>query len=238
MNYREMGHESLSAFVKTVQQTVTNNEFDYLMAASDSGNLSAYITEEIYKGINKKCPSKFIVPIFRHVDKKILFDNTVQRGNYREFENRNFGDALFVDDEIWKGNTLNGTLDVAFSLGIQFASLTIIAEDGGFKPEPVMRGVKTNYISPKARVKDVYNAFSYIIPDEYQTPLQQLDPALNEKQIMCTLLGLPIKAHEDSKPYFSYGILEAAENNLSNFNELQIGFKSWFNGTIRNYMNI
>lgn len=242
MEYDKIGNESLSAFVKTVQKVILeNNDFDHIITASDSGNLAVYIVKEIYKILNKKIPEQSIFPIFRHVDKErtIVFDNTIQKNAYLKLENSNFGDTLFVDDEIWHANTLNGMLDLLISLSIKIKSLTIIAEDGGFKHQSSMRGIPTKYIRTKYRVPEIYNAFSYIIPLEFQNPLKEIfknEPILNQKQIMCTLLNLPVKARVGGVPYFSTHIVDLANANIPKFREIQIEYEKWFKNIIKNYI--
>ena len=242
MKYDKIGHESLSAFVKTVQKVILeNNDFDHIISASDSGNLAVYIVNEIYKILNKKIPNQFIFPIFRHIDKErtIIFDNTIQKNAYLNLKNSNFGDILFVDDEIWHANTLNGVLDLLVSLSIKIKSLTIIAEDGGFKYQSSMRGIPTKYIRTKYRVPEIYNAFSYIIPSDFQNLLKEIlknEPMLNQKQIMCTLLNLPVKARVNNVPYFSTHLIDLANTNIPKFREIQIKYEKWFKNIIKSYI--
>lgn len=241
MNYNQIGHESLEAFVSTTQKVVEENQFDYLMAASDSGQLAAHITYEVYDVLNLPPPPMFIAPIFRHVDKKrtIPFDNTVQASKFGEWNDRAFNRTLFVDDEIWHGNTLRGILDLVMSLNVRIESLDIVAEDGGFNHQDIPYEMPITFTPSKQRVREIYNAFSYTIPEQFFAPVYEAlgDTALNHKQIMCTLLDLPVKSRPDGMPCFSRDLLGVAEEGLTDFKDYQMGYRNWLRRTIKGYMN-
>lgn len=240
MNYNQIGHESLKAFVSTTQEVVEETQFDHLMAASDSGQLAAHITTEIYDALNIATPPVFLAPIFRHVDKErtVPFDNTVQASNFGEWRDRSFDRTLFVDDEIWHGNTLRGMLDLVMSLNVHIRSLDIIAEDGGFNPTSLPHDIPITFIPPKPRVTEVYNAFSYTVPEQYFMPIYEAlnDPNLNHKQIMCTLLNLPIKSRPSGMPCFSEQLVELSQEKLPDFGDYQTNYRSWLRSTIEKYM--
>lgn len=241
MNYNQIGHESLAAFVSTTQKVIEENQFDYVMAASDSGQLAAHITTEIYDVLDLSPPPTFIAPIFRHVDKErtIPFDNTVQTLNFGEWRGRSFNQALFVDDEIWHGNTLRGILDLVMSLDVHIASLDVIAEDGGFNPTNIPYGIPLTFTPPKPRVAEIYNAFSYTVPEQFFRPVYAAlgNSALNHKQVMCTLLDLPVKSRPDGIPCFSGDLLEVAREGLPDFEDYQMNYRNWLRRTIECYMS-
>jgi hypothetical protein len=239
MSYAEIGHESLKWFVRTVEDTINNIGFDTILAASDSGNLATYITSVIYNSTGREMPPIFVFPVFRHVDKErtILFDNTVSARGYADLTNSDLGDVLFVDDEIWRGATLRGSLDIIGALHASMGTMTVVAEDGGFNPRAVedAYNIKIRYISPRHRVNELYNAFSYIVPDKYVEALKSTLPGgkdINHKQVMCTLLGLPIKEQQDGIPCFSHHLLNEAALKIEDFKALQDGFAEWFNSQI------
>lgn len=240
MNYNEIGHESLEAFVRTTQKAIETTPFDHLLAASDSGQLATHITTEIYDVLEMPAPPTFIAPIFRHVDKErtVLFDNTTQTTNFGKWRNRAFNRTLFVDDEIWHGNTLRGILDLVMSLNVHIESLDIIAEDGGFSTESIPHIIPITFTPPKPRIQEIYNAFSYTIPDEFHLPVFDAlgDADLNHKQIMCTLLGLPVKSRPGGKPCFSTHLIDSAGEKLSDFDAHQASYREWLRETIEGYM--
>jgi hypothetical protein len=241
MNYNEIGHESLEAFVTTTQKVVEDTQFDHLMAASDSGQLATHITTEIYDALGIVAPPAFIAPIFRHVDKArtIPFDNTIQAPNFSSWRNHVFNKTLFVDDEIWRGNTLCGILDLVMSLNIHIESLEVIAEDGGFNTSSIPYDIPLIFTPPKPRVTEIYNAFSYTVPEQYYKPVFEAlgDASLNHKQIMCTLLDLPIKSRPNGMPRFSHHLLETARTVLPDLEDYKAGYRGWLRQTIEDYMD-
>jgi hypothetical protein len=242
MDYNKIGHESLAAFVRTIQKAITNNEFEFIVTASDSGQLAAYITENIYWALNKNPPSKFIAPIYRHVNKErtILFDNTVLAAQFAEWQNTALGNILFVDDEIWRAATLNGVLDLLLSLDIKLTSCTIVAEDGGFNCPATMRGIRTTFLPSKQRLVDIYNAFSYTVPYKFQRLIKDAledEAGLNDKQVMCTLLSLPIKEWNDGNPRFTERLIKKTTTKIPNFNEMQKEYKEWLKEVIQKYLS-
>jgi len=242
MNMNRIGHESLGAFTQTTQAVVTETPFDYILAASDSGQLASYITGVVYDTLSLPRPPVFVAPIFRHVDKArtILFDNSEQAANFPEWQSANFKTTLFTDDEIWRGNTLNGLLDLLLALNIRIDDLTVVAEDGGFEHNGEVRGIPLRYVSPKQRVPEIYNAFSYTIPKHFELPVREAlknEPTLNRKQIMCTLLGLPVKDRLHGRPFFSSRLLGKVAVDLGDFRSYQEGYSSWLDQTVQKYMN-
>lgn len=242
MNMQIAGHESLEAFVRTTQEVITDDPFDSILAASDSGQLAAHITNSVYTALDLTPPPTFVAPIFRHVDKArtVIFDNSQQAVSFPEWRGYNFKKSLFTDDEIWRGNTLNGMLDLVMALNVQIADLTVVAEDGGFVHEDNIRGIPLRYVSPKRRVQEIYNAFSYTIPDEYYWPVKQAladEPDINHKQVMCTLLGLPVKDRLHGMPYFSPRLLGKVATNLPHFASYQQAFNGWLDLTVQQYMH-
>ncbi len=242
MNLNRIGHESLAAYVRTNQAVIEGEPFDTLVAASDSGHLAAHITTEVYDALGQKPPQQFIAPIYRHVDKErtVLFDNSILAPDFEQWRNRALGNILLVDDEIWRGATLNGLFDLLHALNATPRSCTIIAEDGGFKCPKDIRGVPTSFHPTKRRVPDIYNAFSYTIPPEFREPTAAAlrdEPALNDKQLMCTLLGLPIKEWNNGRPKFTHRLINLAMDSLSSFDVTQKQYKDWLKGVVLAYLD-
>ena len=225
---KRIGHESLSAFVKVSAKVIQENQFDHIFAASDSGQLAAHILGLVYDELHIDRPPVVALPIFRHVDKErtVEFDNSVSSTQNQNLRSLRMGRCLFIDDEIWRGVTLRGFMDVLDSVGSLPESSTIVAEDGGFECPETMHGVPMRFISIKWRVPTVYNSFSHTIPDRFTRSLSAVEFA-NDKQRMCALLGLPVKQWNDGVPAFSYVLLERSIKNVPNFSELQQGYEKW-----------
>ncbi len=243
MSLSQSGHESLTAFVQTIQAVVLNNEpFDFIVAASDSGQITAHITGEVYKGIGRAVPAKLIMPIYRHIDKErtLLFDNTVMAPQLANWRDMPLGNVLLVDDEIWRGATLNGILDVLLRINSKPQKLTIVAEDGGFRCPEAIRGIPTTFIATKKRIPDVYNLISFTVPDELveliKDAVQDEDTAPNHKQIMCTLLGLPIKDRLDGMPVFTKRLIQKSEERIPGFTAVQCEYQKGLGSSVRNYL--
>lgn len=244
MDYNEIGHQSLAAFVRKVQQVVSDNDsFDYMVAASDSGQLAAYITEEVYLALYKDAPPKFVAPIVRHVDKErtILFDNRILASGFSSWRNKSLEKILFVDDEIWRGKTLKGMLDLLLSLNCKMESWTIVAEEyGDFQCAEIMGDLPATFVPTKQRTPDVYNAFSYTVPLQLQRPIKEVlrdEAGLNDKQVMCTLLGLPIKEWNQGRPRFTVRLIDKAKRDLPAFKEIQEQYREWLAETIQKYLS-
>lgn len=242
MSLHTIGHESLEAFVKTTQEVVAAEHFDTMLAASDSGHLASHLTKIVYQALDIAPPPAFIAPIFRHVDaaRTIIFNNSVLAADFPQWRSHSFERALFTDDEIWRGNTLHGLLDLIMGLNATIDDLTVIAEDGGFAHGTHIRGIPLRYVSPKQRVTEIYNAFSYAVPDEYYQPVKAAlsdESDINHKQVMCTLLGLPVKDRVDGKPCFSPRLLGKMALRVPDFVSYQQSFDSWLHSTVQEYMN-
>lgn len=242
INFPQVGQESLQAYIRTIKNLIENSEpFDAIVAAGDSGQLTARITEEVYKAIGKAIPPTLVAPIYRHADEAetILFDNKILAPQFASWKNKPLNNMLFVDDEIGSGNAVQGMLDLLLELTPGIQCLTVVAEDGGFACPPEIRGVKTTFVPTRKRTPNIFNAVSYNVPWEFQEPLQKAlsdEPDLNNKQIMCTLLGLPTKEFHDGQPEFNGRLIERAEVRLSDFKEMRQQYTNYFESTIRKYL--
>jgi hypothetical protein len=140
-----------------------------------------------------------------------------------------------VDDEIGEGNAIRGMLDLLLVLNPGIDSIIIVAEDGGFAGPAEIRGIKAAFIASRKRPANIYNAMSYTVPQEFREPLMwalKSEPDLNNKHLMCTLLGLPTKEFNDGKPAFNDRLIEQARRAIPNLAELQQGYQAHFIKTI------
>ncbi len=244
INFSQVGQDSLKAYVRTIKHLIEKNEhFDAIVAAGDSGQLTARITEEVYKALGKPVPLTLTAPIYRHADEAetILFDNTSLAPQFVSWKNKPLDNILFVDDEIGVGNAVRGMLDLLLELAPNIQALTIVAEDGGFDCPVEIRGVKTTFISTQKRIPHVFNAISYSVPWEFKEPLNKVladEPGLNDKQIMCTLLGLPTKEFHDGHPEFNERLIERAEARLPELKDMQQRYEKYFQNQIGEYVKM
>ena len=234
---QKIGQDSLMAFVRTVAEIIRGNSFDYVLTASDSGNLASRITEYIYQESHIRTPPIMALPISRHADKErtIEFDNTVLASQYKQWRNIKSGQCLFVDDEIWHGVTLKGYMDVLNVLGSLPESCTIVAEDGGFVCPETLYGIKMKFIPTKERIPTVYNSFSHTIPKRFINALLPIQFA-NDKQMMCTLLGLPVKALANGLPTFDDTLIRQSNLRITHFTDIQYEYEQWLRNTIKHYL--
>ena len=239
IDFSQIGQESLQAYIHTVKNLIENSEpFDAIVAAGDSGQLTARITEEVYKAVRKTTPSRLVTPIYRHADEAetILFDNKVLAPRFESWKSKPLVNVLFVDDEVGSGNVVRGMLDLLLELAPDIQHLTIVAEDGGFDCPPEIRGVKTTFMPTQKRIPNIYNAISQNIPSELKVPLDKVlsdEPYLNNKQTMCTLLNLPTKEFKAGRPEFNERLIERAKARLPEFKVMQSQYQEHFQAQIR-----
>jgi len=235
----KVGQESLQAYIHTIKNLIENSEpFDAIIAAGDSGQLTARITEEVYKAVGKAASPPLVAPIYRHADEAetILFDNKVLAPQFESWKSKLLNNVLFVDDEIGGGNAVRGAIDFLFDLTPNVQRITIVAEDGGFDCPPEIRGVKATFVPTRKRTPNIFNAISYNVPREFKEPLQKVladEPDLNDKQIMCTLLSLPTKEFHDGHPEFNERLIERVKARLPEFKGMQQRYGEYFQAQIR-----
>jgi len=241
IDYGKIGYESLAAFVAAIQEIVREGTlFDAIVGAGDSGQLAAYITEEVYRALGVKSPAKLVAPIQRHLDEEetVRYDNRGLVGQLEAWRGKKLASILFVDDEIGGANALMGLLDLLGALGAGIARCTVVAEDGGFECPRVMRGVQMSFRATKQREEGVYNAISYSVPWELQKPVEEAlmdEGELSDKQVMCVLLGLPNREWQDGQMKFTTRLLEKVRARMANLELLQGQASAWLEKIVSNH---
>lgn len=237
-DYDKLAHNSLRFFVETVSATISGTKYDLILAGGDSGNIMAWITNAIYEEKGLSAPETIVLPIYRHVDaaETVLFDNRIFKSQVILPANR-LENILIVDDEVGVGNTLNGLLQTLAEVTQDKPKITFIAEDDGFDASKIA-GWDITFMPPQPKVKDVFNAVSYIVPYwEYQVPVKKvLEPILvdmNDKHVMATLLDLPIKQWNDGKPEFTYAFRDECMEKIDNFTDTQQNFQAFVRENIK-----
>jgi len=230
-----IGRSSLESFVKTIQYLLVSEKrnFDLLCGPGDSGYITIKITETVYDLLGLESPPTLVAPIYRHKDyeETILFDNSLLSEEFSWVSKLKANKILCVDDEVGDGTALSGMIDLLSTL-ILFnnSQITFVAEDGGFSNK-----VGVEFIPSQERRKGVYNAISYTIPKEFEEPLKKVladVKDLNDKQIMCVLLGLPTKEFVEKLPHFTFSLQEKASEKFTNLASLQKGYQQYFRSSI------
>ena len=230
-DYDKLSRNSLALFVKELHRAISKTPYDLVLAGGDSGNIMAWITKTVYGRLQVSPPPIVTIPIYRHADyaETILFDNKILSSQISLSES-SLKNILIVDDEVGVGNTFKGLLDALGGATSEKPSVTFIAEDDGFDASKII-GWNIDFRPPQAKVKDVYNAVSYIIPQEYELPVRKvLEPIVedtNDKHIMATLLNLPIKEYNDGHPEFTFKYRDKCLEQIDNFESLQKDFQDF-----------
>jgi hypothetical protein len=237
-HYQRQAQISLQSYVQTVHALLTNTipRPDLLLAAGDSGQAVMYITKLVYQELNLSLPPLLILPVYRQADEAriIPFDNSILAN---ELKGANIESLLqrivFLDDEIGNGMVAWAVLQLVHLAKLPLArraEFLIIAEDGGF---PGIRDValKVTLRSPRLRATDMYNAIAYNVPDRYAAPVESVlnnkIKHLNKKQVMCILLGLPIKDINKGMPTYSHAYNKLVMTNVPGFQKLQNGYQAF-----------
>jgi hypothetical protein len=230
----EIGYESLEAYVKELQSLLgeDKNQYDLLVGGGDSGQIVVKLAKLVYEHLGLECPPALLLPTFRHSDyeETIPLDNS-QLPTPEGFDGSVIQNVLFLDDEVGSGSTAKGTLQWLRLHAPHLNKYTIVAEDGGFVWDEEVPDVTVEFVSTKKQRENVFNAISYIIPSDFEKPVQEAladTPDLNDKQVMCVLLGLPTKEFNDSRPHFTNALYEIAKAKLPNLGSLQAGYQDYF----------
>jgi hypothetical protein len=236
IDYGKLAHNSLNSFVATVQKAIKSSDYDLILAGGDSGSIMAWITEVIYTELGKVAPQKIVLPSYRHSDdaETILFDNRIFKSDIT-LSITNPKRILFVDDEIGEGNTIRGVLSVLAEVITSRPKVTLIAENEDFDPS-LVEGWEVEHLIPQMRAEGVFNAISYITPARFEDPvkllLAPLIHNLNDKNVMATLLNLPIKQWNDGQPEFSWRYRDLCLEKLAGFAETQTEYQAYLKGLI------
>lgn len=236
-DYDTLAHDSLRLFVEAVSTAISGKKYDLILAGGDSGNIMAWITNAIYDEKGLSAPQTIVLPTYRHADyaETVLFDNRILKPQLilppKRLEN-----ILIVDDEVEVGNTINGLLQTLAEVTQDKPKVTFIAEDDGFDASKIA-GWDITFMPPQQKVKDVFNAVSYIVPYwEYQVPVKKvLEPLfvdMNDKHVMAALLNLPIKQWNDGKPEFTFVFRDECMEKIDNFAEMQQNFQAFVRANI------
>lgn len=239
-DYDQLSHTSLALFVREVNRAIEAQAYDLILGGGDSGNIMVWITQEVYVELQVNCPDTLVLPTYRHADyaETVLFDNRLLK-ELVHLPNGKLKHILLVDDEVGTGNTIRGILGAVGELTDSKPVITFIAEDDGFDSSRVT-GWDVDFRPPQPKVKDVYNAVSYIVPFDYEAPVKRvLEPAvedLNDKHVMVTLLDLPIKLWNNGSPIFTYQYRDLCLEEIPGFADIQQRFQDFMREQVRDVL--
>lgn len=233
----QLGEDSLEKFIKSLYKLliVDQNSFDFIVAAGNSGQIMVWISRVMFKNLHLPFPPSVVFPIYRYKDfpRKKLFDNSAVINQFSSLQvPQNVKNVLFVDDEIDRGNSVKSAIKIFENLSSdhQKFNYTIIAEDGGTEFE-FKKKSNIKYISPKIRAEGIYSAISYLIPLELSAPIKMVletkMKTVNNKKIMCILLGLPIKEPNNGTPQFTFKFEKMVKEERPHLIELQKEYQAY-----------
>lgn len=236
MNNAQLAEDSLRQFVVTLQKLLIaeKRQFDFVLGAGNSGQIMVWISRVVFNILNIPFPPSVVFPIYRYKDfpRKKLFDNSAVIDQFSSLQiPQKVKNVLFVDDETDRGNSVDASMRIFEQLNKDHPTLsyTIIAEEGEVKPE--FNSSKVEYISPKKRASEIYSAIAQLIPAQYKDPIQKVletkMKTVNNKKIMCILLGLPIKEPNNGNPQFNFKFEKMVNEELPNLVDLQKNYQTY-----------
>lgn len=134
--------------------------------------------------------------------------------------------VLFIDDEIGNGTAFSAVMAmVRTALGVEDdISCTIVAEENGFRTDYSLPGVRAKLV-PFARrpSPDVNGILFHLVPEAIVAAFEKVG-VFDRKQILCTLMGLPVKVLEGCAPTITYDLYHKARSGVPHFERLQSRF--------------
>jgi len=248
INYGKIGKQKFSNFSHTIKRLSLDErlKFDLLIAAGNSGQSMAKFTTMIFNELGKPSPPILEVPFFRYLPGQRenpdgLFNNEIFLAGIKTQLKQIGGDirkVLFVDDEIGKGLTAWGVLDL-LNEGLsnagkpQIKDYYIVAEDQGFKIPGRYKNVK--FIPYDSETEGHNNAIFYFTPSKFDKPLKKI---FDEKELSFhsrtnLLLSLPVKEFNGGKPRYTTKFLKTAKRKIPDFQKLQEDYHDFIREAIK-----
>lgn len=237
----EIGKKSLIAFSETLNKLLRLEKFDLIIGAGDSGQVMVWLVKEIYKVLSQKLPETIVLPVYRHADEAetILFDNNIFANDLNSRINlKNTKNILFVDDEVGSGTVVNAVANLIQSAAgdNEERELTVVAENREYQLGNSIFGIKINFVPSRNVEKGIYNAISYIVPQNLRLKIKNAIKDLveypNEKLALNVLLGLPIKKFNNGNPEFSDQYTDILNDRIKDFEQMRSAFENNFKSTI------
>lgn len=230
---------NLDGLVKIIANLVRGNKisFDLLVGSGDTGIAMVKLTEMILSEMNVPIPTKLVIPYYRFVEKytgegEPFRGNSVLLPEIRDQlkDVKNIQNILFVDDEIGKGRTVKGIVELLVQakeeLSQKRVNLYIVAEDRSYSGQDLGDLVNVQYC-PFGEGGPVGHAISHIILPDIKEGIKKSYGNLYLKEELNALLNLPIKSKDNEKSKWSYDLLNDLKNKLENFGDLQIQLETY-----------
>ncbi len=244
---RQKALSNLKGLVKVITNLVQDNkiQFDLIIGSGDTGIAMVKLTEMIFSELNISMPTKLVIPYYRFTKKhtgegETFQNNTILLPGIKEQlrDLRNIQSIMFVDDEIGKGRTVKGVIELLIQVRKELSqnkpNLYIIAEDRSYNKDQDLDTLVNVQYCPFAEGEPMGNAISHIVPLEIKEVIVRSYGNLYQKEELNVLLNLPIKdKREDEKPVWSYDLLDNLKKKIINFNELQLRFELYLKDLIK-----
>jgi len=246
INLGQEGQLRFANFRKHIKDIILNNEINLIVSGGNSGISLSGITMMIFDYLNIERPASLNIPFYRYYpnhrdDEKYKFDYNYYSDQIDQFvlKHKNLGNCLFVDDEIYQGNTALGIYRLLTNSCINhqikpIEKYFIIAEDQGFI---VPKEYSNIIFKPFAKEIEGYNNLIFaFIPGKFEEPITDYfghDYKLSFHLRMNLLLDLPVKEWNNGCPRFTDKLLIEARRNIPDFGKLQKEFMMFIEGEIK-----
>ncbi len=248
VNLERKGRDSLDGFVRTLVDLLIQKRcvFDLVIGPGVSGIAMVKIAEMVYQEINLQFPPKLLIPYYRYTKKDVARgprftnnDSLIPMINNNLTNIKLLKNVLFVDDEIGKGTTIRGILQLLTrarpDLFVKMPTFYILAENHGFITDVVETPVTIKFMAFSQKTKGVNNAISHIIPEQLGLLIDELDTTktYKNKSRMNALFGLPITKLRNGKPVWSNELIDKFNKELTDFNKIQKEFVNYVRDLLR-----
>lgn len=254
MDIGQKAESNLKGLVKTIYKLILteNRKFDLIVAPGTTGSFVCKLTEMIYQKLDKPFPKKLLLPIVRYKGEENLenlFDNSELLPDVIEqLEGENIGDLkeiLFVDDELYGGNSLRECLKLILKYKKQQnitneTNCTIVAEDQGGSRKYDLPEVTFNFEFYEKGIDEYSNAITYFLPSHLENPITQaLGDKIGTHAVVNVLFDLPIRPKGPNlyDPKYTNEFNKLAKEKIPNLSELRTEAKEYTEKLIDQYLS-
>lgn len=215
-------------------------EFDLVVGAGNSGSGMVSLVELIYKQLEAPIPPVLRIPTQRYKNPATIWSD--EPSDYYDTsallpdveaglkDVDDISEVLYIDDETSTvGLTLKTTLDLILKSGHVNKNkkfiYTAITEDAQELEWEDMDGVVFESFSWAKTTTDLFSVLFYVLPWELEKQLNQpFTEKLDVKELVCILLGAPLRDKVTGNPEFSFKTHERVMARAKNFSQLQTQF--------------
>lgn len=211
------------------RQLVTSNEqYDLLLGAGNSGLFMTKIAEFTYDILDIKKPPILNIPLYRfQPDGKTVRDNQDLLDEVKKAIPHDLpvSNVLFIDDEIMKGITAKLFLEFITKVLPSITSLdaTIIAENHFFEWHYKIPKVAVRFFSYAPLIQGLNGNIGYFVPDSLYHSLSAHFPGpFSYNHAMAIMVGGALKRlAPDGKPYFDHTVAVQLREKIEGFDTIQ-----------------